>query len=104
MIWYTHSVKDENGTPIIHDFEVEIDVDVSMPRFSEPQIDIRGVWAEGVDILRSKSPTLRAIACQIVEDAEADDDFIERALVDAGLIYQSEGYGDPEGHFQRVRA
>ena len=104
MIWYTHTVRDENGTAIIHDFEVEIDVDVSMPSWSEPEIEIRGVWAEGVDILRSKSPALRAIACQIVEDAENDDDFIERALADAGLIYVGLSGNDPDGYYRRATA
>ena len=97
MIWYTHTVRNEDGIAIISDFEVELEIEVTAQRWSEPQIEIRGVWAEGVDLLKSKSPTIRAIACQIVEDAEKDDATIERALEDAGLAYRSQGSGDPEG-------
>jgi hypothetical protein len=105
MIWYTHSVKDpDSDAVIIDDMEVEIEADVSMTRFSEPSIEIRGVWSKGIDLLRSRSPMTRAIAAQIVEAAENDDAFVESALADAGLIYRSEGYGDPEGHWVRARA
>ena len=102
MIWYTHTVRDENGTAIIHDFEVELDVDVSLAGGS-PEMEIRGVWAEDTNILRSKSPTLRAIACQIIEDAESDDAVIEKALESAGIIYRGLGGNDPDGYYVRER-
>ncbi len=102
MIWYTHSVKDENGTPLIHDIDIALEVEVSLAGGS-PEMEIRGVWIDDTDLLKSKSPTIRAIACQIVEDAENDDDTVERALEDAGIVYRGLGGNDPDGHWIRRR-
>ena len=94
MIPYTHTIRDEYGRGIIHDIEVELEIEASLYR-GEPQIDIRGVWIDGKDILTcTNGSALKTIACDIVDEVENNDAIAEQALEWAEIYSTRRGGAD----------
>jgi hypothetical protein len=105
---YTTDVKDENGVTIIPDLDVELDLTVTLSG-GELTIEVVGVYmnthdeAKDINMMISKSPTIRAIGCDIAGEAESDPYIIQTVMQEEGYAYRGLGGNDPDGHIVRVR-
>ena len=96
---YTADVRDENGITIIPD---------SLSG-GELSIEVVGVYmnthdaAKDINMMISKSPTIRAIGCDIASEAESSEWLHEQVLTEEHIVYRGLGGNDPDGHFVRTR-
>lgn len=99
---YTHDVIDQDsGAIIVPDFDCELDLDVTFAG-GELTIEVVGVFVGDVDIMASKSPTVRAIACDIADAADRDTWLVEKVMEYEGIVYRGKDYNDPDGLLVRM--
>ena len=95
---FTHSIKNENGVGIIHDIDCNVEVDVlKLAEANDYAIEVIGVWIDGVEMMRSKSPIISGIGCDIACAAEASEWLREKIYEDEGIHYIGRGGNDPDG-------
>lgn len=102
---YVHHCRTFDGRIWMPDLEVVLEVELSeAPDF---EIDVVCVYAPlyptgEIDMQGSEAtPEMRAIAAQIIEDAERDDDVIAEARAYEGVTYIGRGGNDPDGRMVR---
>jgi hypothetical protein len=93
---FTHSIKNENGVRIIHDIDCNVEVDPPTEA-NDYAIEVIGVWVNDVEIMRSKSPIISGIGCDIACAAEASEWLREKIYEDDNILYVGRGPSDPDG-------
>ena len=93
---FTHSIKNENGVGIIHDIDCNVEVDPPTEA-NDYAIEVIGVWINDVEIMRSKSPIISGIGCEIAGAAEASDPLREKIYESQRIHYIGRGGNDPDG-------
>ena len=115
MIPFSYQMQDR-GFCLINDIECELDCDVELIA-GQPEVTVHTVHMHGyrvaghrvddkgrkqaiyetrmVDLGDTDSPTLIALAGDIMAAALADDSFIEAVCRDAGLVQRGQGGNDP---------
>ena len=96
---FTTDVLDPNS-PVTFGYDIDfvLEVEATMDG-SEPSIEVKEVWLDGMELLTAKSPICNAIGHSIVVKAEASDWIAEMALEDAGLGWRARGANDPDGQY-----
>lgn len=100
MYPFTFDWCDENGTLLVGDLDVEVEIDAELDYSREPATVCIGVWLNGVNMLTSKSPTVKGLGCEIANAVEDNSDIERRALQDAEIIWRGRSANDPAGRFE----
>jgi hypothetical protein len=100
LFGFTHSVADENGKELIHDIDCEVEVE-PLAEENDFRIEVVGVWIDGVELMRSKSPVMRGIGCDIAGAAEVSDWLRDQVYEWEGISYHGLGGNDPDGRLVR---
>ena len=120
MIFFSYQMQDR-GFCLIPDIECELDCDVELIA-GQPEVTVHSVHISGyrvsghrvdeqgrkkaiyetrmVDLGDTDSPTLIALAGDIMAAALADDSFIEAVCRDAGLVQRGQGGNDPDQRWE----
>lgn len=98
---FCHTITDEKlGIGVVYDLECEVELSVDLDA-GVPSVSIDGVYIDGQNLFAGTTIT-KAIAAEIANAAESDDDLISRAIADEGFYYVGMGGNDPDGHFRRA--
>jgi hypothetical protein len=97
---FTHSVKDENGVALIHDIDCDVEIE-PVTESNDFRIEVIGVWIDGVDLMRSKSPTIRGVGCDIAGAAEVSEWLRDEVYSYEQISYRGGGGNDPDGRLVR---
>ena len=99
---YTYHVRSDDGIIVIPDIESELEIQSEF-RDSDLDIEVTAVWIEMVNLLKQKSPALRALGMLNAASAEQDDWIWEQIKEREGVEYRGLGGNDPDGRLVRVR-
>tara|TARA_R110000822_G_scaffold11505_10_gene42036 strand:+ start:375 stop:662 length:288 start_codon:yes stop_codon:yes gene_type:complete len=88
---------------VFADLEVEIDANLALKRFSEPEVTVCAVWSNEIDLLTAVDPIVKAIGEQIAKAAPDNQKFIQELFEQEVVLYRGLGGNDPDGHYVRTR-
>ena len=93
-----YSFEWRDGKAFLADIDPEVETHVD-DFGGEPFLRITALRVDGVDILVSPSPTVRALAEEIKNAIYADQEWLDERLYEEGWIYKSRGGMDPSAHW-----
>ena len=99
---YTYHVRSDDGIIVIPDIESELEIQSEF-RDGDLDIEVTAVWIEAVNLLKQKSPALRALGMLIAASAEQADWIRDEVMKREGVEYKGLGGNDPDGQLVRVR-
>ncbi len=88
------------GIDTIYDVECEVELSVELDA-GVPAVTVDGVYLNGKNLFAGNALS-KALAAEIANAAEADDDLISRAIAGEGYVYRGLGGNDPDGRFVRA--
>ncbi|MGB3833769.1 MAG: hypothetical protein WA975_18110 [Mesorhizobium sp.] len=98
---FCHTIHDEAlGIDVLYDLECEVELSVELDA-GVPQISVDAVFIDGKNLFAGNALS-KAIAAEIANAAEDDDDLASRAIEDEGFSYRGLGANDPDGFYARV--
>ena len=93
-----YSYEWTDGKAFLADIEPDVEVHVD-DVCGEPRLRIDALRIDGVDILKSPSPSVKAIAEEIRMAILQDSEWIGERLQEEGWTYRSRGGMDPSAHW-----
>jgi hypothetical protein len=65
----------------------------------DPEIQVANLIVDGIDMMRSDSPTVKLLAIDIVEAIQSNVGWITKQARMLGYVYRGKGANDPDGHW-----
>ena len=99
MTYYSYEWTD--GKAFLADIEPDVSIEV-IEDCGEPYLSVTSLRIDGVDLLASPTPSVKALAREIKTRIEADDDWCAERLEEEGWHFRSRGGTDPEAEWISV--
>ena len=95
-IFYTYTWRD--GKAWLADIEPDVEYEIDNSG-TDPDLIVEALRIDGVNILQSPKKSVKALAEEIKEAIENDNDWIAERLADDGYRYEGRDPMDPAGRW-----
>ena len=90
------------GKTFITELDCEVEAEVKLDSFREPDVEIISVSVDGVDLLNSKNAAVNYIGWAAKHALTVNDDFQRKCIEQSDLSYIGKGGSEPDAYWRRA--